>query len=59
MDTLSRSFDASHNAASWAVVVDAKDDKAKAFYQKYGFIPLINEPMKLFLPMDSIEKSFY
>ncbi len=31
MDALSRSFDASHSAASWAVVVDAKDDKVKFF----------------------------
>lgn len=33
------------------VVVDAKDDTAKAFYQRYGFKALQGEPMRLCYPV--------
>ena len=36
------------------VVVDAKDDTAKAFYQYYGFHALQSDPMRLCLPISSI-----
>lgn len=36
------------------VVVDAKDDTAKAFYQHYGFMELENKPMRLIYPVSSI-----
>jgi GNAT superfamily N-acetyltransferase len=36
------------------VVVDAIDDKAANFYKKYGFAPLTNEPLTLFLPVATI-----
>ncbi len=38
----------------YAVVLDAKDDKAKSFYLKCGFISLNNAPLKMFLPIRSI-----
>jgi hypothetical protein len=41
-----------------AVVVDAKDLSAKAFYQHFDFIPLQNQPMRLYLPMVTIKKLF-
>lgn len=31
--------------------VDAKNDLAKAFYLKYGFIPFLDNPMAPFMPM--------
>lgn len=37
--------------ASFAVVVDAKDEKAIAFYEHQGFIKLTSDPNTLFLPI--------
>ena len=34
--------------------VDAKDEPAAAFYRKFGFVPLVSEPLRLFLPLASI-----
>ena len=39
-----------------AVVVDALDDKARAFYLHYQFIPLLDDPLHLFLPVATIRK---
>lgn len=36
--------------------VDAKDDNAAAFYRHFGFVPLISDPHRLFLPLDSIRQ---
>lgn len=33
-----------------AMVVDAKDEMAAAYYQHFGFIPLQDDPLKLYLP---------
>ena len=40
--------------AVYAVVVDALNDQAAEFYQQFGFIPLPSQPLKLFLPTDSV-----
>ena len=40
----------------FAVKVDAKNESAKAFYLKYGFIPLENDPLSLFIPIASLAK---
>lgn len=37
--------------AAYAMLVDAKDDKAAAFYRHHGFIPLPDSPLSLFLPL--------
>lgn len=58
MDALKRALDHSRNVASLAVVVDAKDEKARAFYQGYGFIELPDHPNRLFLPMQTIAQLF-
>ena len=44
--------------ASYALVVDAKDDKAVRFYQRYGFRSLLSGARKLFVPMAEIAKLF-
>jgi ribosomal protein S18 acetylase RimI-like enzyme len=40
--------------ASMAVVVDAKNEQAKAFYEYHQFIPFPSQPLKLYLPMATI-----
>jgi len=44
--------------ASFAVIVDAKDDSARRFYERESFLPLPEQPMKLFRPMVDIRRLF-
>ncbi len=57
MDALRRSLEASANIAAMSVVVDAKDDKAEAFYRHFGFLPL-QAQRRLFLPMKTVAALF-
>jgi GNAT superfamily N-acetyltransferase len=41
----------------YAVVADAKNDDAKAFYKKYGFNELQDSELTLFLPTDTIKSA--
>jgi len=43
--------------ASFALLVDAKDEPASAFYQHHGFRPLVSLPRTLFLPLETFRKS--
>lgn len=56
LDALQRSLDLSDNFGAHAVEVDALDDSAIAFYVKYGFAPLLDNPRHLYLPMATIDK---
>jgi predicted GNAT family N-acyltransferase len=58
VDALKRALSASRNIASAAVVVDAKDEKARRFYSGYGFIAFPDSGKRLFLPMTTIEELF-
>ncbi|WP_411910202.1 GNAT family N-acetyltransferase [Mesorhizobium sp. CO1-1-4] len=44
--------------ASFAVLVDAKDEDAQGFYQRESFLPFPDQPMKLFRPMTDIAELF-
>jgi len=44
--------------ASFAVIVDAKDENARRFYEREGFSPFTEQPMRLFLPTADIERLF-
>jgi len=44
--------------ASFAVIVDAKDDTARHFYERESFLALPDQPMKLFRPMADIRSLF-
>lgn len=56
MDALERSLANSKNIASFAVVVDTKEN-AIGFYRRYGFLHL-PPGNRMFLPMRTIEKLF-
>ncbi len=58
IDALHRALEHSSNIASVAVVVDAIDSKAHAFYERYGFIGLPNHPNRLFIPMQTVAQLF-
>lgn len=55
VNAMKRALLASNDVAMYALFVDAKNEQAKSFYQKYGFIELQEHPMKLFLPMETID----
>jgi ribosomal protein S18 acetylase RimI-like enzyme len=44
--------------AVYALLVDAKNDEAVAFYQRHGFRPLVAQPRTLFLPLATAQKAF-
>ncbi len=58
LDAMNRSLAAAREVASWAMFVEAINEEAAAFYRKYGFIELPEDPLSLFLPMRTIGKSF-
>jgi hypothetical protein len=54
VDALQRAFAQSSHIASRAVIADAKDDDALAFYRKHGFAKLGAYPNRVFLPMGTV-----
>ena len=44
-------------AAAFALLVDAKDDDAVTFYEKYGFRVIAGRPRTLFLPLATAQKT--
>ncbi len=54
-DALRRCLSLGDQVGVHAVEVDAIDEEAKAFYQKYGFLPLQDNPLHLFLPLATVE----
>lgn len=58
MDAIHRSLDISRQIGVWAVVVDAKDDAARSFYEGYGFVQFADHEYRLFLPMATIAQAF-
>jgi len=55
-DALRRAYQASSTIGAWAVVTDPINDKARAFYEGFGFISL--ESGRMFIPMETIKASF-
>lgn len=58
IDALQRVLAASTEMAVKVVIVDAKDDEARSFYEHYGFIALPGQEYKLFLPIETIQALF-
>jgi predicted GNAT family N-acyltransferase len=56
IDALRRISIAAAHVAAHAVVLDAIDDDAKRFYERYGFLELTDNPLHLFLPMASVRQ---
>ena len=50
-DAVRRTVAAGESVAMHALVVDAANDDAKRFYEKFGFMPLTDDPTRLFLPL--------
>lgn len=50
-DAVKRTLAAGETVAMHALIVDAVNDDAKRFYERFGFVPLTDDPMRLFLPL--------
>ena len=47
---------AREHIAAWALIVDAKDQQARAFYQHYGFTAFSDNPLMLYLPLGTMDR---
>ena len=56
LDAIRRIVRASATIAVYVIVVDAKNDRARAFYERYGFKAFPSGPRRLFLPLQTFEK---
>jgi len=54
---LYRALDLSREVGTCIVLVDALDENAKRSYERYGFVPLLDLPLSLVLPMETISKA--
>jgi predicted GNAT family N-acyltransferase len=54
-DALKRTLSVSDQIAIYAMVVDAISDKAKGFYEQFGFARLSDNGPRLFLPLKSFK----
>jgi len=57
LDAFQRGLDLAERLGIHAVEVDCIDLQAKDFYEKYGFLPLRDDPLHLFLPIATIKRA--
>lgn len=56
-DAIRRILSAGQSVAVYAILVDAKDEPASAFYQRFGFRPFPMRPDRLFLLAETAAKA--
>ena len=56
LDAARRVVRASTTIAVYAIIVDAKNERAHTFYERYGFRAFAATPRRLFLPLRTFEK---
>jgi len=56
LDAIRRVVRAGATLAVYAIVVDAKNDRAVAFCERYGFRAFASDHRRLFLPLETFEK---
>jgi GNAT superfamily N-acetyltransferase len=55
IDAIHRTLSVSDQIAIYAMIVDAVNDNARSFYEKYGFTCLNDSSKRLFLPLKSFK----
>jgi len=58
LDAMERILQVAEHLGITGFFVDAKNDEAAMFYQQFGFIPLQDNPLELFLPLATIRQAF-
>jgi GNAT superfamily N-acetyltransferase len=56
-DAAGRVLEASKVLGVFALIVDAKNDRAVAFYERYGFKPFPASPGRLFVPLETVARA--
>lgn len=56
VDCCHRVVASAEQMAVYALIVDAKDEPTMGFYLKYGFVPFADQPMRLFLPIETLRR---
>ena len=57
-DAVRRILTAGRSLAVFAIIVEAKDDRAIAFYESFGFRPFPTRARRLFLPTSTAAQAF-
>ncbi|MBK1988933.1 GNAT family N-acetyltransferase [Sphaerospermopsis aphanizomenoides BCCUSP55] len=58
IEAMKRALVIAENAGVIGLFVDAKDEKAQIYYQRYDFFSLVDVPLEMFLPLETIKKLF-
>ena len=53
MDALKRCALVGQQSGVYALVVDAKNEATKRFYERFGFATIVGRPMTLYLPLET------
>ncbi len=58
VNAIERVITVSKNLGIIGFFVDAKNKNAKSYYEQFGFIPLPDRPLELFLPLTTLQKAY-
>jgi len=58
LNAMDRALRVSDHLGIIGFFVDAKDAEAATYYKQFGFIPLPDNPLELFLPLTTIRQAF-
>jgi len=53
-----KALDVADEVGVWGVEVIAKDDAVRSFYARYGFKPLVDDDLHLYLSLKTVRKAF-
>jgi hypothetical protein len=54
---MQKAVEVHESAGGIGLFVDAKDEAAKSWYRRFGFVPLPDHPLQLFLPLTTIRQA--
>jgi predicted GNAT family N-acyltransferase len=58
IDIFHRAQRINEEAAVTLVVLDSKDESATQFYRRFGFMPLVTDSRRLFVPLATVLKAY-
>lgn len=58
VEAMERALQVANNAGGIGLFVDAKDETAKTYYDRYNFVSLEDSPLEMFLPLTAIQSLF-
>jgi GNAT superfamily N-acetyltransferase len=58
MNAVERVITVSEHLGIIGFFVDAKDEQAEAYYEQFGFITLPDNPLELFIPLETLRQAY-